>query len=211
VQRKVFRVEQMFAERRAHAPARAVRREPIEQIKTLSDLGSRSVIGDELKRELAVVQATIARNRHELAALIGASKERRMARAAGELGAAVAGMEIATQKILHQAEGIDECAKALAATLQDDYKRGLAQDIQDHTVQIYEASNFQDIAGQRIAKVIETLNLIEQQLSGMLTRCDGGTAGPAAKAAENGLINGPKLDGDAGHASQTDIDEMFAE
>jgi chemotaxis protein CheZ len=209
VQRKVFRVEQMFAERRARARARPFRREPIEQIKTLSELGSRSVSGDELRRELAVVQATIAYNRQELAALIGPSKERRMARAAGELGAAVAGMENATQKILHQAEGVDECAKALAATLQDDYKRGLAQDIQDHTVQIYEACNFQDIAGQRIAKVIETLNLIEQQLSAILTRCDGDAVAPAAKAAESGLINGPKLDGDAGHASQIEIDEIF--
>jgi chemotaxis protein CheZ len=119
-------------------------------------------------------------------------------------------MEMATQKILHQAEGIDECAKALAASLTDDYTRGLAQDIQDHTVQIYEASNFQDIAGQRIAKVIETLNLIELQLSAMLTRCSGGAAEPLARAAENGLINGPRLDGDAGHASQIEIDEMFA-
>jgi chemotaxis protein CheZ len=208
VQRKVFRVEQMFAERRAHAPARVV--PSIEQIKTPSELGGRGVSGDELRRDLAVVQATIARNRHELAGLIGASKERRMARAAGELGAAVGGMEKATQKILQQAEGIDECAKALAATLQDDYKRGLAQDIQDHTVQIYEACNFQDIAGQRIAKVIQTLSLIEQQLSAMLTRCEGGTAAPVAQAAEKGLINGPKLDGDAGHASQIEIDEMFA-
>jgi chemotaxis protein CheZ len=133
-----------------------------------------------------------------------------MARAAGELGAAVAGMEKATQKILQQAECIDECAKALTATLKDDYKRGLAQDIQDHTVQIYEASNFQDIAGQRIANVIETLNLIEQQLSVMLARCDGDAAQAPLKPAGNGLINGPKLDGDTGHASQSDIDTMFA-
>src|SRR4051812_41046626 len=90
VQRKVYRVEQMFAERRGHATARAARREPVEQIKTSSELGNHSPSGDELKRELAVVRATIARNRQELAALIGASKERRMARAAGELGAAVA-------------------------------------------------------------------------------------------------------------------------
>lgn len=166
--------------------------------------------GHELTRELAAIQSAILRNMRELSVLINDGNDRRMARAAGELGAAVVGMEIATQKILHQAEGIDECARALAATLKDDYKRGLAQDIQDHSVQIYEACNFQDIAGQRIANVIETLNLIEEQLSAMLMRCDGGAAGPVAKAAENGLINGPKLDGDTGHASQIDIDGMFA-
>jgi chemotaxis protein CheZ len=209
LQRKVFRVEQMFAERRGHTPARPLRREPIEQIKTLRELGSRSVSGDELRRELAVVRATMACNRQELAALIGASQERRMARAAGELGAAIAGMERATQKILHEAEAIDECAKALAATAKTDYDRGLAQDIQEHTVRIYEACNFQDLAGQRIANMIETLNLVEQRLSGMLARCDDGAEEPAIQPSRDGLINGPKLDGDAGHASQTDIDEMF--
>jgi chemotaxis protein CheZ len=210
VQRKVFRVEQMFAERRAHAPARTPRREPVEQIKALSELGSRSVPGDELMHELAAVQDSIARNRQELATLISSKTERRMARAAGELGAAVTCMEKGTQKILHQAESIDECAKALIATLQDDYKRGLAQDIQENTMQIYEACNFQDIAGQRIAKVIETLDRIEEQLSAMLTRSSGGPAHVPAKSARNRLINGPKLDGDVGHASQQDIDTIFA-
>jgi chemotaxis protein CheZ len=134
-----------------------------------------------------------------------------MARAAGELGAAVAGMEKATQKILHEAEGIDECARALTATLKDDYKRGLAQDIQDHTVQVYEACNFQDLAGQRIAKVVETLNLVEEQLLAMLARCNGRAAETPARqlAAGGGLINGPKLDGESGHASQRDIDAIF--
>jgi chemotaxis protein CheZ len=210
VQRKVFRVEQMFSERRT-AP-RAVERDGVDQLKALRELGGRSdVTADELRRELAAVQDTIARNRRELASLIAGDKEPRFVRAAGELSAAVAGMEKATQKILHEAEGIDECARALTATLQDDYKRGLAQDIQDHTVKVYEACNFQDLAGQRIAKVIETLNLVEQQLSAMLARCDGRAAEtPAQRAAVgNGLINGPKLDGDTGHASQRDIDQIF--
>jgi chemotaxis protein CheZ len=209
VQRKVFRVEQMFTERRT-AP-RAAERDGVDQLKALHELGGRGDIGaEELRRELALVQDTIARNRRELASLIADGKERRMARAAGELGAAVAGMEKATQKILHEAEGIDECARALTATLQDDYKRGLAQDIQDHTVKVYEACNFQDLAGQRIAKVIETLNLVEGQLSVMLARCDGrATEAPAPQPAGGGLINGPKLDGDIGHASQRDIDQIF--
>ena len=208
MQRKIFRVEQMFAERRVAAPGK---REPVDQLKTLSEIGSRhDVTGDELKRELAAVQGTIARNRHELASLIGAGTEPRFARAAGELGAAVAGMERATQKILHEAEGIDECARALTATLKDDYKRGLAQDIQDHTVRVYEACNFQDLAGQRIAKVIETLNLVETKLSAMLARCNGRPADVAIKPATGGgLINGPKLDGDSGHASQHDVDAIF--
>jgi chemotaxis protein CheZ len=128
-----------------------------------------------------------------------------------ELAASIGDMDQGTHKVLRCAEAIDESARALCATLKDDYKRGLAQDIQDHTVRIFEACNFQDIAGQRIAKVIETLNLIEQQLSVMLARCGGNAAPvPVKAAAGSGLINGPKLDGDSGHASQIDIDTMFA-
>lgn len=209
MQRKVFRVEQMFASRRG-AP-QAGERDAIGQLKTLRQLGGRQDLGSaELARELAAVQDTIARNRRELAALIGDSKNPHFARAAGELGAAVAGMENATQKILHEAERVDEYARTLGSTLRTDYERGLAQDIQDHTVQIYEACNFQDLAGQRIAKVIETLNMVEAQLSAMLVRCSGRPSEAQVKvAAGDGLINGPKLDGDTGHASQHDIDKIF--
>lgn len=213
MQRKVFRVEQMFADRRAAGPLEQAASEhgATDQLRALRELGGRrDVSGDALKRELMQVHDTVAHNRRELASLIGERQDRRMARAAGELGAAVAGMEKATQKILHAAETIDDDAKALTATLKDDYKRGLAQDIQDYTAQIYEACNFQDLAGQRIAKVIATLNLVEEQLSAMLARCNGRSAQAApAPAARGGLINGPKLDGDAGHADQPDIDAMF--
>ena len=134
-----------------------------------------------------------------------------MAHAAGKLGAAVQGMEKATEKILKSAEVIDDCARALTATLKDDYKRGLAQEIQDHVVRIYEASNFQDLSGQRIGNVIETLNTIEDQVEGMLERHKGRPANaPTAKpSAGHGLLNGPRLDDDSGHTSQSDIDVLF--
>ena len=135
-----------------------------------------------LKRELALLHDAVAHNMRELTALIGDGHERHMAHAAGKLGAAVEGMEKATEKILKSAEVIDESAKALAATMKDDYKRGLAQEIQDHVVKIYEACNFQDLSGQRIGHVIETLNTIEDQVEGMLERHNGRPAeAPAAK------------------------------
>src|SRR5450631_1557380 len=165
-----------------------------------------------LKRELALLHDAIARNKRELAVLIGDGRERRMAHAAGKLGAAVEGMEKATEKILKSTEVIDESAKALAASLKDDYKRGLAQEIQDHVVKIYEACNFQDLSGQRIGHVVETLNMIEDQVEAMLDRHKGrpGEAPAAKPVSDHGLLNGPRLDGDSGHTNQIDIDKMFA-
>jgi chemotaxis protein CheZ len=213
VQRKVFRVEQNLPAGRAGPVEQGQRVEECVSLRmpTKQRDGNDAAAVERLKRELTLIHDAIARNKRELAALIGDSKERKMARAAGELGAAIDGMEKATVGILKAAEVVDESARALTATLKDDYKRGLAQDIQDNVVQIYEACNFQDLAGQRIGNVIRTLNSIEDQVAAMLERSDDKAVTPArAKPAVNrGLLNGPKLDGDSGHANQCDIDEMF--
>jgi chemotaxis protein CheZ len=210
VRRQVFRVEQMFVGRRsAAAPNAAGGHNAADRPKALRALAAGNLDAEALRRELAIVQEAIARNRRDLAALIGDSKDRRMPRAAGELGAAVAAMEQATQKILQAAETIDDGARSLNAALKGDYERGLAHEIQERTVAIYEACNFQDLAGQRIGKVIEMLHHIEEQLSAMLARLHGPAAEPAPTPAGNELLNGPRLDGDCGHADQRDIDALF--
>ncbi|HXX25728.1 MAG TPA: protein phosphatase CheZ [Pseudolabrys sp.] len=207
MQRKVFRVEQMLASRRAPVPR--VSADPAKVPHALAPQHDRS--SDTLKNEVAVLREIVAHNRRDIALLIGHDKDRHMPRSAGELGAAIAGMEKATQKILEEAEAIDERARTLSSTLKTDYERGLAQDIQDHTVRVYEACNFQDLSGQRIAQVIEMLNLLDEQLSAMLARCNGQPIDlPSPKpCADDGLLNGPRLDGASGHASQRDIDMMF--
>jgi chemotaxis protein CheZ len=200
VQRKVFRIEELVgsnASRHRHADLDAADPAPA------------------LGHELAGIQEIITRNKRELSALINDGNERRLSRAAGELGAAVEGMETATQKILASAEAIDECARALASALTDDYHNGLAQDVQDHVVRMYEACNFQDLAGQRIGKVIATLMMVEEHLAAMIERHHSSSeashpATEMGRAYGGDLINGPRLDGDSGHVSQQDIDAMFA-
>src|SRR5207237_8935384 len=114
--------------------------------------------------------------------------------------------------ILASVEVIDDCARALAFVLSDEYHHGLAQDVQDHVVHIYEACNFQDLAGQRIGKVIAMLVMVEERLVAMIERSSGGKEAPESGKSLSGseLINGPRLDGASGHASQHDIDAMFA-
>ena len=167
------------------------------------------------RHELSALANVVARNTRTLMALINDGKDRRMARAAGDLAAAVESMETATQKVLASVEAIDDCARVLVSALSDDYHHGLAQDIQDHVVRVYEACNFQDLAGQRIGKVITTLVMVEEQLTAMIENCNNvtGAARPdkAAGSHPSGdILNGPRLDGDGGHASQRDIDLMFA-
>ena len=165
--------------------------------------------------ELSTLRDIVARNTRTLVALMNDGKDRRMARAAGELAAAVESMETATQKVLASVESVDDCARVLVSALTDDYHHGLAQDIQDHVVRVYEACNFQDLAGQRIGKVIATLVMVEEQLSAMIENSNSvaRAARPdeiAAPQPSADLLNGPRLDGAGGHATQKDIDLIFA-
>ncbi|HWK95066.1 MAG TPA: protein phosphatase CheZ [Pseudolabrys sp.] len=208
MQRKVFRIEAMLAPRRQPGAGLAMR--AAAQPASASD-NVEALMG--LKAELAFVHEQVAHNKRELTALIGEDSERRLVRAGNELSAAVAAMRGATDTILGTAEAADDSARTLAASLTDEFKRGLAQDIQEQIVRIYEACNFQDIAGQHIGKVIGTLAAVESQLEAILARCDGVHAVTApldAPVRGSGLLNGPKLTGDAGHATQGDIDRMFA-
>lgn len=192
MQRKLFRIEQMMAPR----PVPAAHRSNGEAAPAFG---------------LSSIHDIIGRQRRELAALIGDRHERRLARARDELGAAVASTDKAAQSVLGFAEHIDESARSLVATLKGEYERGLAHDIQDNVVRIYEACNFQDLAGQRIGKVMAMLETIERQIAGMLAQCDRASPLPAGAAKfDGGLINGPKLDGDKGHADQREIDAIFS-
>lgn len=212
MQRKVFRIEQTFAVGRA-----AERGPTVDELKALHKLAERrddatAATVQGLTDELTQIRDTIARNKRELTTIMGDGNERRMARAADELRASVDGMDEATQKILKSAEVIDDSARALAVTQKNDYESGLAQEIQDQVGAIYEACNFQDLAGQRISSVIGMMTMVEDQVAAMLDRCNGLAVKDmaiSAKSSDRALLNGPKLDGDAGHASQSDIDAMF--
>ena len=127
-----------------------------------------------------------------------------LSRIDSELLAVVSGTEQATQKILSAAEEIDIAANNLSAALDGKIEQGQAQDIQDLVIRIFEACNFQDLIGQRVAKVLTAMKFVEDHIARVLEEIK--TASVAATA-----LHGPRLDGDRGHASQDDIDAMFAD
>lgn len=225
VNRKVFRVEKLLVRRQTPAPVvpdvEARHAELLNQIKALRALSehreeSGADQAQQLRRDLELTQNAISQNRRELDALLRTKRdERRLERASEELGATIDGMEHATETILKAAEVIDESAKALVAILKNEYEKGLAEEIQEQVVRVYEACNFQDLAGQRIQKAMATLKFIEERVTVMM---EAWGAVPSARRHETArpvrtlgrrLANGPKLDGDAGHASQQDIDLIF--
>src|SRR2546430_13340447 len=139
-----------------------------------------------------------------------------MAKVTGELGAVVGGTEQATQQILEATEAIDQAATALAKITSPDQQKLLSEEIQERVVSIFEACNFQDLTGQRISKVMNTMKFIEQHINEMMNIWGGvdaikAHATPVVDTRDDAakLLNGPKMEGDVGHASQAAIAPMF--
>jgi chemotaxis protein CheZ len=172
---------------------------------------------ERLKVELDLIHDAISRTKREIAVLQGKNFDGpEMAKVNGELGAVVGGTEQATQQILEATEAIDQAATALAKVTSADQQKLLSEEIQERVVSIFEACNFQDLTGQRISKVMNTMKFIEQHIYEMMNIWGGidaikAHATPTVDTREGDarLLNGPKMEGDVGHASQDDIDAMF--
>ena len=172
---------------------------------------------EKLKVELDLIYDAISRTKREIAVLHGKSfNGEEMAKVNGELGAVVGGTEEATQQILEAAESIDNAATALSRVTSPDQQKLLSEEIQERVVSIFEACNFQDLTGQRISKVMTTMKFIENHINVMMEIWGGVDALKAhatpivdTREGDAKLLNGPKLDGDIGHASQDDIDALF--
>ena len=247
VRQKTFRIEQLAPSRRgisANGPSAAPQHhEVLNELKALRDLieqrapaappperggskraldGEHMTIGElnSLKTETNNIHRAISRTMEELASLhFGAFSGAGQGRASRELDAVVDSTERATQQILEAAEAIDEAANTLSASLKQEQEQALTGDVRDQVARIFEACNFQDLSGQRIGKVLATLQFVEERVNRMLEIWGGQDALKDYTAAalaltphdsdESKLIAGPKLEGDAGHLSQQEIDSMF--
>lgn len=193
--------------------------EPEETVnqKILDDYKSQIGEARKLKVELDEIYEAINRTKKELATLhTSGFQGPEMSRVTDELDAIVSGTEGATETILAAAEDIDQMSSTLVAKLHDAADQGLADDIQQRVIMIFEACNFQDLTGQRITKVVNTLRFIEDRIVRMM-EIWGGMEGfediePDMMAKPEGdaaLLNGPALAADLDRASQDDIDALF--
>src|SRR6201999_232351 len=114
------------------------------------------------------------------------------------------------------AESIDQAATALGKVTSAEQQAQLTEEIQERVVSIFEACNFQDLTGQRIKKVMTTMRFIENHITVMMDIWGGVDAIKAhvpaqvdSRTEDEKLLNGPKLESDAGPASQDDIDALF--
>lgn len=119
-----------------------------------------------------------------------------------ELDAIAGGADESFERILTAAEDIDEAANTLVALLAREQDQEIARAIRRQVARIFEACTFHDLANQRIAKVLETLRSVDVRTSGTPDKS-------RAAASRRPLVNGPKLDGASGHATQSAVDKLF--
>ncbi|MGB0697116.1 MAG: protein phosphatase CheZ [Rhodospirillaceae bacterium] len=170
-----------------------------------------------LKIELNALAHSIETTKKEIALLIHQNDQGdRLTTVASELDAVVAATEDATDSILGAVEKIGGLTEQIQAHEPDGFVRQLADEIQENTLAIFESCNFQDLTGQRITKVVNTLKYVEERVDRMMeiwgrdTFQDLPTLEEAVTATadeENRLLNGPQ-DQEKG-ISQDEIDRLF--
>jgi chemotaxis protein CheZ len=156
-------------------------------------------------RELREIAGYIDSMRDQIGALqVNEIKNSRIPAAGQELGAIVKATEKATDTIMN-------CAEALMAADASDPVAYKAM-VDEKMMMIFEACSFQDITGQRIAKVVETLQHIEDRVArfanvmkakdfeGFMTD----TERDRAARRERLLLHGPSLEGQGVDQSMVD-------
>lgn len=172
----------------------------------------------QLREELNQISHSIAETKREIATLHHTNfSDNTEVQVADELDAVVLATEHATDGILTAAETIDANARDLSARLAGTEHEDMVLDIQEQTIKIFEACNFQDLTGQRVHKVLDTMKFIEGHIDKMITIWGGldnfldiSPDSLNKKTGDDALLSGPGLDDDGAiRSSQNDIDSLF--
>ncbi|WP_161973949.1 protein phosphatase CheZ [Hwanghaeella grinnelliae] len=162
-----------------------------------------------LVKEIGKTKAELASLRHPMADEDGD----KIITATNELDAIVEATEKATNEILRSSEEITEILEKLRGDGDVDEEHRAAFDmIEARTIAILEACNFQDITGQRINKVVTTMQFIEERVKAMIDiwGVDAFAHLPLPEIEhvdeDAALLEGPQLENGL---TQDDIDAMF--
>tara|TARA_R110002096_G_scaffold98179_9_gene218592 strand:+ start:372 stop:1337 length:966 start_codon:yes stop_codon:yes gene_type:complete len=164
-------------------------------------------IDTSIYRECRALSDYITDARKEIASLQPSDLESaHIPRAELELDAIVQQTEEATNTIMEAAEEI------MGADTED--PAAYQATTQDAVMRIFEACSFQDITGQRISKVVETLAHIEKRVLELrdllgVTEADieEARAGEPQKTGDAALLSGPALDGEG--IDQNEVDALM--
>lgn len=171
----------------------------------------------DVRIEIAQMVRSIGRAKAEIASIkhpLASEGDDKVNRASSELDAIVLDTELATNKILASNENIESAINKLNTTHHDDPDvQAMSEDVALNVIEILEACNFQDITGQRITKVVNTLRYIEDRILAMISIwgveafSDLPVEVEDDREGDDALMNGPAIANEG--ISQDDIDALF--
>jgi chemotaxis protein CheZ len=200
-----------------------LRQKQTESVSLSDVVALAEITAQSLQTFFEKMDAAIYRELREIADYIGAMKielgalqvkdinENRIPAAGQELDAIVKATEQATNTIM-------ECAESVMAADPSEPQAYKAL-VDDKMLVIFEACSFQDITGQRIAKVVETLQHIESRVSrfadamrdtdfDQLAVILNEGSDPGEERKRKLMLHGPQLEGEA--MKQSDVDGLMA-
>jgi chemotaxis protein CheZ len=170
--------------------------------------------GDDLENvatELRELLTFIGAAKSELIGMQPKSMSHRDIPDAGEqLDAIVNATEDAASSIMDAAEGVGTIGEEIGGEAGDK--------LEEISTNLFQASSFQDLTGQRVTKVARTLNQLEERLSALADAIGDDFIAPAEDEIEvdndgvavnsDDLLHGPQLEGEGN--SQDEIDAILA-
>lgn len=161
----------------------------------------------DIAGRIKATKVEMAQLRHPLA------QEDKFLEASEQLTAVVKSTEHATNTIIGAAEEIEEIVNEVRAQLPEGYQNSRLKDLNEVTLRIFEACNFQDLTGQRITKVVQALTFIEQRVEAMMgvwnkKEFEALPLPPTTDRKDGDLqLHGPAKPAET--ISQSDIDALF--
>ncbi len=172
---------------------------------------------ERLRTEIVNLFQYVERLRKELAKMSGRrSDQTAFETMSDQLDAVVTNTASATDTILRSAEEITDLTGALSGEADPAKIKALCDEIGGKSVAIMEACSFQDITGQRITKIVQSMRFVEERVEAMANiwgreeiEALGQEIAPELDPDdESQLLDGPQLPGQ--EVSQDDIDKLFA-
>lgn len=121
-----------------------------------------------LKKELVGLFGHLQKIRKELAALHPPGADDHFGSMSEQLDAIIDATEGATNTIMESMEGIDGAMGEARSLTADPALHTLFDTVTDKVNAVFEACSFQDITGQRISKVVNSLKFVEERVNAII-------------------------------------------
>ncbi|MCR9175358.1 MAG: protein phosphatase CheZ [Alphaproteobacteria bacterium] len=177
-------------------------------------------VGREVRVEIARMVRQISRVKSEIASIKRTDDENddMLSGANRQLETIISSTEEATNTIMSTTDEIEEIVKQVRMRSPENTQMNdVLEDISGRLIGIIEACSFQDLTGQRIVKVIQTLRFLEQRLASMIdiwgveafkdVPVIGDETAGGEEIDPGEILEGPAMEGEG--LSQDDIDALF--